>query len=248
MQQPGRVGAVGRGLDGEDPRDSGAYTAPKHRARVSTVSCGWKKESPGKTGHAAFLFAKLGKGFPAGSVVKNPPANTRRHRRLRFDPRVRKTPRRSTWQHIQGSCLENPHGQRSLVGLRSLGSQRARHDWVNGHACMQTRQRLAGCGQSAEVSQDSCWTEESWAGWQAFTMTSLTLLVDQMAWGCLLDTSRNWCRWVVTRGDEGSCHSDRWRHGPLPLSLLCLTQYNPLPEFRGWPRKKGEGRAWINWA
>ena len=26
------------------------------------------------------------------------------------------------------SCLENPHGQRSLVGLQSLGSQRVRHN------------------------------------------------------------------------------------------------------------------------
>ena len=34
----------------------------------------------------------------------------------------------------QYSCLENPHGQRSLAG--SMGSQRVRHDWVAKHlAC-----------------------------------------------------------------------------------------------------------------
>ena len=32
---------------------------------------------------------------------------------------------------LQYSCLENPHGQRILVGYSALGSQRIRHDWSN---------------------------------------------------------------------------------------------------------------------
>ena len=32
---------------------------------------------------------------------------------------------------LQYSCLENPHEQRSLVGVQSLGSQRVRHDRAN---------------------------------------------------------------------------------------------------------------------
>ena len=31
---------------------------------------------------------------------------------------------------LQYSCLENPHGRRSLVGLQSVGSQRVGHDWA----------------------------------------------------------------------------------------------------------------------
>ena len=33
-----------------------------------------------------------------------------------FDPWVGKIPWRRAWQPIQYSCLENPHGQRSLAG------------------------------------------------------------------------------------------------------------------------------------
>ena len=32
---------------------------------------------------------------------------------------------------LQYSCLENPHGQRSLAGLQSTGSQRVGHDLSN---------------------------------------------------------------------------------------------------------------------
>ena len=44
--------------------------------------------------------------------VKNPPAMWRPG----FDPWVRKTPWRRAWQPTLCSCLENPHGQRSLAG------------------------------------------------------------------------------------------------------------------------------------
>ena len=46
--------------------------------------------------------------------VKNPPAMGE----SRFDPWVGRIPWRRIWQ---SSCLENPHGQRSLVGYSPQG-------------------------------------------------------------------------------------------------------------------------------
>ena len=40
---------------------------------------------------------------------------------------------------LQYSCLENPHGQRSLGGLQSMGSQRVRHDRATNHAQRKSR-------------------------------------------------------------------------------------------------------------
>ena len=45
----------------------------------------------------------------------------RRHKRLRFDPWVRKTPWRTTWQPASGFLPGESHGQRSLVGYSSWG-------------------------------------------------------------------------------------------------------------------------------
>ena len=53
-------------------------------------------------------------GFPGGSVRKNLPTNG-------FDPWVGKIPWRRKWQPAAYSCLENPHGQRSLVGYSPRG-------------------------------------------------------------------------------------------------------------------------------
>ena len=79
-----------------------------------------------------FLKAKFGVGiikcitfsdwcFPGGSVIKNPPANCRRHKRYRFDPWVRKSTWSQKWQHIPAFLPGNFHRQRSLVGYRSGG-------------------------------------------------------------------------------------------------------------------------------
>ena len=53
---------------------------------------------------------------PVTLVVKNPPAKASRRNRLGFDPWAGKIPWRRKWQLLQNSCLENPHGQRSLAG------------------------------------------------------------------------------------------------------------------------------------
>ena len=36
---------------------------------------------------------------------------------------------------LQYSCLENPHEQRSLAGLQSMGLQRVGHDWATTLSC-----------------------------------------------------------------------------------------------------------------
>ena len=50
-------------------------------------------------------------------VVKNLPAR----QKTRFSPWVRKIPWRGHGNPLQYSCLENPHGQRSLVGYTVHG-------------------------------------------------------------------------------------------------------------------------------
>ena len=50
--------------------------------------------------------------FPGGPVVKNPPANARRHR---FDPWVGKIPWRREWQPTPVFLPGESYGQRSLV-------------------------------------------------------------------------------------------------------------------------------------
>ena len=49
-------------------------------------------------------------------VVRNLPANAGDVKRCRFIPWVRKIPGGGHSNSLQYSCLENPHGQRSLLG------------------------------------------------------------------------------------------------------------------------------------
>ena len=70
--------------------------------------------------------------FPGGSVVKNPLASACQCRRCRFDPWVRKTPGEGNGNPLQYSCLENPQGQRSLVGyIQSMALQGVGHNWAS---------------------------------------------------------------------------------------------------------------------
>ena len=57
------------------------------------------------------------KGFPGGSVVKNPPADAGD----RFNPWVGKIPGGGKGNPLQYSCLENLYGQRSLAGYSPWG-------------------------------------------------------------------------------------------------------------------------------
>ena len=62
-------------------------------------------------------------------VVKNPPANVRDVRDLGSTPGSGRSPGGGYGSPLQSSCLENSHGQRSLVGcVWSIGSQRVGQD------------------------------------------------------------------------------------------------------------------------
>ena len=54
-------------------------------------------------------------------VVKYPPANADRLRDMDLIPRLGRSPGGGHSDSLQCSCLENPHGQRSLVGNSPWG-------------------------------------------------------------------------------------------------------------------------------
>ena len=60
-------------------------------------------------------------GFPDGSVVKNLSANAGDARDAGLIPEWGTFPGGGSGNPLQYSCLENPHGQRSLVGYSPRG-------------------------------------------------------------------------------------------------------------------------------
>ena len=54
-------------------------------------------------------------------VVKNPPTNSSRHKRQRFDPWVGKTPWRRAWQPTPVFLPRESHGQRGLADYSPWG-------------------------------------------------------------------------------------------------------------------------------
>ena len=73
-------------------------------------------------------------------VVKNLPANAGDTEDEGLIPGSGRSPGGGHGHPLQYSCLENPHGQRSLVGLQSGGLHRVRHDWSD-LACTRGRVR-----------------------------------------------------------------------------------------------------------
>ena len=67
-------------------------------------------------------------GSPGGSGGKESTCQSRRCKRLRFDPWFRKIPWSRKWQPIPVSSPEKSHGQRSLAGYSPWGHKRVRHD------------------------------------------------------------------------------------------------------------------------
>ena len=61
------------------------------------------------------------KGFPGGSVVKNLPANAGDLGDMGSIPGLGRSPGGGHGDPLQYSCLEIPHGQRSLVGYSPWG-------------------------------------------------------------------------------------------------------------------------------
>ena len=70
-------------------------------------------------------------GFPCGSDSKESACN---EGDLDLILGLGRYPGRGHDNPLQYSCLENPHGQRSLGGLKSVGSQRVRHNREANHA------------------------------------------------------------------------------------------------------------------
>ena len=61
-------------------------------------------------------------------MVKNTTANAGDTRDAGSTPGLGRSPGGGHGTPLQYSCLEDPHGQRNLVGLQSIGSQRVGHD------------------------------------------------------------------------------------------------------------------------
>ena len=59
--------------------------------------------------------------FSGGTSGKELACQCRRHKRLRFDPSVRKVPWRRAWQPTLVFLLRESHGHRSLMGYSQLG-------------------------------------------------------------------------------------------------------------------------------
>ena len=90
-----------------------------------------------------------GEGFPGGASAKESACQCRRWKRWGFDPWVRKIPWKRAWQSTPVFLPRESHGQRSLVGLQSIGLQRTGHDWSD----LALRQaRVARMASSARAS------------------------------------------------------------------------------------------------
>ena len=63
-------------------------------------------------------------GFPGGASGEEPAFQCRRHKKLGFDPWIRKVPWRRAWQSTPVFLPRESHGQRSLAGIWWIGSQR----------------------------------------------------------------------------------------------------------------------------
>ena len=68
----------------------------------------------------ADISESINKGFPAGSVLKNLPANAGDPGSI---PGSRKSPEEGNGNWLKYSCLENPVDREKHSGLQSMGSQ-----------------------------------------------------------------------------------------------------------------------------
>ena len=72
--------------------------------------------------------------FPGGTVVKNPPVNSRRPKRCRFDPWVWKFFWRRKWEPIPAFLLGKFYVQRSLVSFSPWGCRESdMTEWLSTH-------------------------------------------------------------------------------------------------------------------
>ena len=105
---------------------SRAKMSTKHEAQVKTFqNKGSKMFSLAPLCFWKFTVGWTPPGLPRWLSGKEYACQCRRFRRLWFDPWVGKVPWRRKSNPLQYSCLENPHGERSLVGY----SPRGRKEW-----------------------------------------------------------------------------------------------------------------------
>ena len=78
-------------------------------------------------------------------VVRNLPANAGDVKRCRFIPWVRKIPGGGHSNSLQYSCLENPHGQRSLAGYSPLDCKESDMTKATNACTVQTTKAMANC-------------------------------------------------------------------------------------------------------
>ena len=74
--------------------------------------------------HFGLLTSRTG--FPGSKVVKNLPANAGDARDTDSIAGLGRSPRGGHGNPLQYSCLENPHGQRSLAGYSSIDHKETR--------------------------------------------------------------------------------------------------------------------------
>ena len=67
-------------------------------------------------------------GFLGGLMVKNPPANAGDSGDAGLIHESGRSPGEGNGNPLQCSCQETFHGQRSLAGFKSMGSQRVQHN------------------------------------------------------------------------------------------------------------------------
>ena len=86
-----------------------------------------------------FMLCYASSGFPGGSDGKESACN---ERDLGSIPGLRRSPRGGHGYPFQSSCLENPHGQRSLAGYSPWGQEEldmteqiSTHTHTHTHAC-----------------------------------------------------------------------------------------------------------------
>ena len=89
-----------------------------------------------------------------------------------------RSPRGGRGNPLQYSCLENPHGQRSLEGSR--GSQRVRHDWENEHAALKWKifQNLKNLVKEFRVGDGTSYLYPNTAAAAAKSLQSCLTLCD----------------------------------------------------------------------
>ena len=155
-------------------------------------------------------------GFPGGSVVKNPPGN---EGDLRLIPGSGRSPWGGNGTLLQCSCLEKPHGLRSLAGNNLQGCKESdTTEWLSMHAC------TFPTDEAFKVPPVFSITQLSWAGrgsqccWRVHKLVTQSGLFMQ-GLECQLGSFPNSCLW----GSYGfhTLVSNSWFHGKYsPASLF----------------------------